>query len=165
MGLLDVLTQALSNAAAPEREFDQVAKNAPPDLLGRGLAEAFRSDKTPAMGEMVGQIFGQSNPSQQAGLLNQILASVGPAVLGGAAGGILGKMLSPGATQLTPEQASQLNPEQVKDIVTRANEAQPGVADKLGEFYAEHSTLVKTLGGAALVVALAKMKEHLTTPR
>ena len=140
----------------------QVAKSASPDLLGHGVAEAFRSDQTPEIGQMVGQLFGQSNSAQQAGLLNQILASVGPAVLASAAGGALGKILAPGATQVTPDQASKLSPGQVQDIVTHANQTQPGLADQLGQFYAQHSSLVKTLGGAALVIALAKMRERLS---
>lgn len=162
MSLMDILTQVVAGAAPPEQHFDQVAKNASPDLLGHGVAEAFRSDQTPEIGQMVGQLFGQSNPAQQAGLLNQILASVGPAVLAGTAGGALGKILAPGTTQVTPNQASQLSPGQVQDIVTHANQTLPGLADQLGQFYAQHSSLVKTLGGAALVIALAKMRERLS---
>ncbi|MBK8335149.1 MAG: hypothetical protein IPL03_00555 [Sterolibacteriaceae bacterium] len=162
MILMDILTQVVAGAAAPEQHFDQVAKSASPDLLGHGVAEAFRSDQTPEIGQMVGQLFGQSNSAQQAGLLNQILASVGPAVLASAAGGALGKILAPGATQVTPDQASKLSPGQVQDIVTHANQTQPGLADQLGQFYAQHSSLVKTLGGAALVIALAKMRERLS---
>jgi hypothetical protein len=162
MGLMDLLAQVVNGSAPPERHFDEVANNVAPELLGHGLAEAFRSDQTPAMGQMVGQLFGQSNSVQQAGLLNHLLASVGPALLAGAAGGVLGRVLSPGAAQITPEQASRLDPSQVQDIVTHAQQARPGIADELGQFYAQHSGLVKTLGGAALVIALAKMKERMS---
>jgi hypothetical protein len=162
MSLIDILTQVVSGAAPPEQHFDQVAQSASPDRLGHGVAEAFRSDKTPEIGQMVAQMFGESNPAQQAGLINQILASVGPAVLASAAGGAPGKILAPGATQITPDQASQLSPGQVQAIVTHANQTQPGLADQLGQFYAQHSSLVKTLGGAALVIALAKMRERLS---
>lgn len=132
------------------------------DVLGKGVAEAFRSDKTPDMGEMVGQLFGNSTGNQQAGMLNQILASVGPAALSGIAGGILGRMMAPGATQITPTQASQLSPDQVKEIVNTARQQNPGLVDQLGSFYAEHSSLLKTLGSAVLAVAMVKMKDHLT---
>ena len=50
--------------------------------------------------------------------------------------------------QLT-QQASQLTPEQVQEIATRAEHH--GVLDKVGGF-AEHPQLVKTLGSAALAV-------------
>lgn len=40
---------------------------------------------------MVGQMLGQSNATQQAGLLNQILVSLGLAALSALAGGALGR--------------------------------------------------------------------------
>lgn len=163
MGLMDLLQQVAGNAlGGGGQHFDQIAQQASPDLLGHGLAEAFRSDQTPPFGNMVGQLFGQSNPGQQAGVLNQIIAAVGPAVLAGVAGGAIGKMLQPGSTQLTAEQASQLSPEQVREIAAHAEQHSPGVIDQVGRFYAEHPTLVKTVGGAALAIALAKMKDRLS---
>lgn len=163
MGLLDILTQAIGGGAgASEAQFDQVSQAASPDVLAAGLAHAFRSDQTPDIGSMVGQLFGNSNGQQQAGVLNQILGTLGPAAATSLAGGLLGKAMTPGAAQITPAQASQLSPDQVSQIVAHANQTQPGIADALAGFYAEHSTLVKTLGGAALAIALAKMKDHLS---
>lgn len=163
MGLMDILQQYANTTVAPSTQiahehFDEVSRAAPPGVLGQGVADAFRADSTPSFGEMVGQMFGQSNPQQQAGALNQLLRSIGPGVLGALGGGILGRMSAPSGTtvpQLTPEQASQLTPEQVKEIATRAEQHDPGVLDKLGGFYAEHPQLVKTLGSAALAIALA----------
>lgn len=161
MGLLDMLTQVVgNNAGSVEQHFDQIAQNAPPDVLANGLAGAFRSDQTPAIGQMVGQLFGNSNGQQQAGMLNQILAALGPAAAGGLAGGVLGNILSPGSSQVTPEQASQLSPQQVQQVVDNAHQVNPGIADQLAGFYAQHSGLIKTLGGAALAIAMAKMKDH-----
>jgi hypothetical protein len=160
MGLLDLLNQVTSGGAAPEQHIDQIAQQAPTDALGRGLADAFRSDQTPSIGEMVARMFSQSNPQQQAGMLNQVLATVGPAVLSGMAGGALARALPPGSTQVTPQQASQLTPGEVQDIVNRAEQQHPGIADALGQFYAQHSGLIKTLGTAALTVALARLRQH-----
>lgn len=160
MGLLDIISQVVGGAT-PEQHFDQVAANAPADVLGKGLAEAFRSDQTPDIGQMVGQLFGNSNGQQQAGMLNQVIAAMGPAALSGLAGGVLGRTMAPGATQITPDQASQLSPQQVQDIVQEAHQQNPGVADQLGSFYAQHSGLIKTLGGAALAIAMVKMKDHM----
>ncbi|MDC8787213.1 hypothetical protein [Roseateles koreensis] len=42
----------------------------------------------------------------------------------------------------------------------RTRQAQPGIADELASFYAQHSGLIKTLGGAALAIAMPKMKDH-----
>ena len=163
MGLMDILQQYTNTTAVPNpniahEHFDEVSRTAPPEILGQGVADAFRADNTPPFGEMVGQMFGQSNPQQQAGVLNQLLRSIGPGILSALGGGILGRMSAPSTTgvpQVTPEQASQVTPEQVQEIATRAEQHDPSVLDKIGGFYAEHPQLVKTLGSAALAIALA----------
>ena len=161
MGLLDVLNQLTSAGGVSEQHFDQAAQAAPLDVLGSALAGAFRSDETPPIGNMVGQLFGNSNAQQQAGLINQILAAVGPAAAASLAGGVLGRILSPGASKVTADQASQLTPDEVQDVVTHAHTANPDLAEQLGNFYAQHSGLIKTLGSAALLVAMTKMKDHM----
>lgn len=167
-----LLSQFVNNgtpSSAPDH-FEQAAQNASPDLLSQGLSAMFHSDQTPPFSQMAGQLFGQANPSQQAGMLNQLLSSMGPTVLasllGGAGGGALSSLLGR-ATEagtapvaVTPEQAATVTPEQVQQIASHAEQHSPGVIDKMSEFYAEHTSLVKTLGGAALTIALAKMAEN-----
>jgi hypothetical protein len=176
-----LLQQYIGGGSAPEAQaqshFDQAAQNAPPDLLKAGLAAMFRSDATPEFGQMAGQLFGQANPNQQAGMLNQLIAGMGPAVLaslmnkfgaagGGSGGGALGGLggllgqLSGGTPTVTPAQASQVTPEQVQVIADHAQTANPGIIDQMSGFYAQHPTLVKTVGAAALSIALGKMAEH-----
>jgi hypothetical protein len=150
-------------ANAPEH-FDQVAQNASPNLLSEGLAAMFHSEQTPPFGQMAGQLFGQANPNQQAGMLNQLLSSVGPSVLASLAGGALGSLLGQftqggAAPTVTPEQAASIPPEQVQQLAAHAEQQSPGIVDTMSRFYAEHPGLVKTLGGAALTIALAKMAE------
>lgn len=169
-----ILQKYIGGTSAPNPNetvdhFHQVAQSASPDAISQGLAAAFRSDATPPFGQMAGQLFGQANPNQQAGMLNQLLGGMGPSVLaslmggagGGALGGLLGR-LSPGGTAapITPEQASQFTPEQVNQIATHAEQHSPGIVDKMSEFYAQHTGLVKTLGGAVLAIALAKMANN-----
>jgi hypothetical protein len=161
MGLMDMLTQAMSGGSGAQ-QFGQIAQNAPSDVLAKGLSAAFASDQTPAIGAMAGQLFGQSNGGQQAGMLNQLMGALGPSVMAGLAGGVLGRVMSPGQTQITPEQAAQLTPQQVQDVVNHANEVHPGVADQLGQFYAQHRGLINTLGGIAATVAMMKMKDHMS---
>ena len=161
MGLMDILAQVVSGGTVSDQHFDQVAQSVPGDVLARGLASAFRADETPAIGEMVGQLFGNSNPQQQAGMLNQIIAALGPAAAASLGGGVLGRAMNPGSSQITPDQASQLSPQQVQDVVEHAHQTNPVIADELAGFYAQHSGLIKTLGGAALAIAMAKMKDHL----
>ena len=171
MGLMDILQQYTSNNAPSDpnsvhAHFDEVAQAAPTAVVGQGVADAFRADSTPPFGQMVGQMFGQSNPQQQAGVLNQLLHSIGPGVLSALGGGLLGKVSSTApvtGSQLTPQQAAQLTPAQVQEIATQAEQRDPGVLDKIGGFYAEHPQLVKTLGSAALAIALAGVARRMRT--
>lgn len=152
-------------AAAPAPDvnahFDQVAQAAPSNVIADGLAAAFRSNQTPAFGQMLSTLFTNSNADQKAGMLNQLVSSVNPAmltqILSGA--GIAGALGRSGA-QITPEQAQKLSPEIVQQLATHAEKSNPSIVDSLSNFYAQHAGLVKTLGGAALTVALAKVAER-----
>ncbi len=159
MSLIDILNSFTGTSNA-EEHFDRVAEQASTDELGSGLATAMRSEQTPPFGSMVGELFGNSNASQQAGLLNQILSTLGPGLLSGAAGGVIGRILGGGHGPVTKEQASQITPAQVTELATHAEQVQPGVVDQVSRFYAEHSGLIKTLGGAALAITLASMKNN-----
>jgi hypothetical protein len=162
MGLLDALNQFMSSGSVSEHNAHLVVQSAPSEVLGPALAATFRSEDTPPIGHMVGQLFGSSDAQQRSGLINQILATLGPAAATSLAGGVLGRVLSPGASQVTPDQASGLTPDDVTAVVNEAHAAHAGLADQLGSFYAQHAELIKTLGGAALLVAAARMHEHLT---
>lgn len=144
--------------------FDEVAQQAPPQDLGRGIAAAMRSDSTPPFGQLVGNLLGQSNLQQQAGVLNQLIQSIGPGGLSGVAGGILGRVVGGGSSNavptITPAQASQLSPADVNAIATHAQNQDGSVVDKIGGFYAQHPTLVKSLGAAALAIALGHMRSQ-----
>lgn len=164
-------------------DFDRVAQQAPREAVAQGVTQALRSDQTPPFPQMVGQMFGQSNPNQQAGMLNQLIAAAGPSLIGmlagrggagglggmagglGGLGGLLGGLLNGGGNgqqpQITPEQASQLSPEQVQEIARKAEQENPGVVDRMGDFYAQHPNVVKGLGGAALAIALAHMASNI----
>lgn len=157
-----------ANPQQAENDFDQVAQAAPRGDLAQGVSEAFRSDQTPPFPQMVGQLFGQSDSGQRAGMLNQLLGGLGPGILGSLAGGALGNLgnLFGGngnnnaqAPQISPEQASKMTPEQVQQIAEKAEQDNPGIMDRMGEFYAEHPQLVKGLGGAALALVLGRMAQ------
>lgn len=171
MGLMDILQQytATKTTASPDSahdHFDEVARAAPPDILGPSVADAFRADSTPPFGEMVGQMYRKSDPQQQAGVLNQLLGSIGPGVLSALGGGFLGKKSASApitSSQITPQQASQVTAAQVQEIATQAEQHDPGVLDKIGGFYADHPQLVKTLGSAALAITLAGVARRTRT--
>jgi hypothetical protein len=160
------------NGAQPQQapqtvddDFDQFAQAAPSSAIADGLAAAFRSDQTPAFGQMVGQMFGNANGQQRAGILNTLIQALGPTVLsqimnrGGGLSGLAG-LLGGGQGQVTPEQAAQVSPDAVQEIAAQAEQKDPSIIDRLSGFYAEHPTLVKSLGAAALTIALAKIAER-----
>jgi hypothetical protein len=154
-------------------DFDQIAQAAPQPALADGLAAAFRSEQTPDVGQMTANLFNNSNPQQQAGLLNTILKYAGPAILGrimsggggggGATGGggglsdLINIFKGGGQQEVTPEVAGQVPPEAVQQAVEQAQKEDPSIIDRISDFYAEHPTLVKTLGTAALTIALSKI--------
>ncbi|MEP7041917.1 MAG: hypothetical protein ABI843_02575 [Dokdonella sp.] len=162
MALLnDILNRYLGGTAATATtadDFSHVAQNVPPDVLSKGIGAAFGSSATPDVGQMVAQMFENATPEQRAALLNHLAGALGPN-----AGSILGGLLGQGsaATGVTPGQAAQVDPQQVQDAVTRAQQHNPSIVDGLSDFYAQHSGLVKTLGGAALTIALAKISQHM----
>jgi hypothetical protein len=114
---------------------------------------------------MVRDMFTNANPQQQADMLNEILASLNPGVLaslGGVLGGLAAKV-GGGHVKISPQQVPEISPQQVETLATHAESHDPGIVDKLGDFYTQHPQLLKTLGSAALTVALAKIADRLRT--
>ncbi len=180
-GILQQYNGAQPNQAPDtvDDDFDQLAQQAPPSALSDGLAAAFRSDDTPEFGQMAANLFSNSGGQQQAGILNTLLRAAGPAILsqvlsrmgqsgggastsggGGGLGGILEMLRGGGQTEVTPEQAQQIPPEAVEQIAQQAHDNDPSIIDRVSDFYAEHPTLIKSLGAAALTVALAKIAQR-----
>jgi hypothetical protein len=146
-------------------DFDQVAQQAPRGVVSEGFAQAFKSDRTPPFPNMLGQMFGRSDPDTRAGILNQLISSLGPQMLSGGGGGALGGSLAGllggllgggtgGTPRVTPEQASRVPPEAVEQLAGRAQERDPTVIDRISDFAAEHPGLMKGLGAAAVGIAL-----------
>jgi hypothetical protein len=78
MGALESMAGGSDNV---NQAFSQVAANAGQGGLAAALTHAFQSDQTPPFAQMVGNLFGNSNPDQKAGLLNQLAQSVGPQLM------------------------------------------------------------------------------------
>jgi hypothetical protein len=72
--------------ATVEQDYSRVAQSAPQSGLASGLAEAFRSNETPPFGQMLSTLFSNSNGQQRAGILTQLLSTIGPSML--ASGGL-----------------------------------------------------------------------------
>jgi hypothetical protein len=181
--LASLLQQYAGGGSSPQDandHFDQAAAHAPSDLLSQGIQALFQSNQTPPFPQLVGQMFGGGNQPQQSGMVNQLLATVGPALLAGliakggsgalsGLSGLLGGAANTAGNnvannadkvpELSPQQVAQLTPLQVQELAHAAEQQDPGIVAKMSQFYADHPTLVKTLGGFALTVALSKMAD------
>lgn len=153
------MLQQYAGSSAPsgnvEQDYQQVTQHAPPSAIAPGLSDAFRSDKTPPFGEMVSSMFGQSDGTQRAGILNQLIQAVGPGAL---AGGLLSRL--GGGGTVTPEQAQQVSPQDVQVLADHAQKQDPSIVDRAGEFYAQHPTLVQGLGVGVLAMIMSRMSQH-----
>jgi len=146
--------------ASVHDDYDQAVSRVPQGSVADAMAAAMRSNHTPDFGSTMSQMFGQADSSQKATMLNSILGSLGPGVLSSVMGGLGGSLLSrlaSGQHQITPDEASQLSPAQVKEVATAAEQHDPSVVDRVSQVYAEHPTLFKALGTAAMAMVLTKM--------
>ena len=147
---------ASSPPPSATEDFAKIADRAPSSALSDGLSAAFRSQSTPSFGEMIAQLFAQSDGAQRSGILDHLLAAAGPA-----ASGVLGSLnrgaAGAGAAQA---QAQQLPPEAVKRLADEAEKRDPSIVDRASGFYAQHPTLVKTLGVGALAVIMSHLSQR-----
>jgi hypothetical protein len=155
-GVLERYEGARPDSPPPdvERHFDTYSRVAPQATLSDGLAAAFRSDRTPPFARMVSELFGRAPRTERAGVLQHLLATLGPAIL--ARKGI---NLSPGGAAPNPERtaaaAEQLSPRDVEELAAEAEKKDPTIIDRISDAYARNPQLVKTLGAAALTIALS----------
>ena len=162
---MDILQQYAARPTDTHSDFDEVARQVPPDVLGAGLAHALKSDQTPAFGDLASRLFGNSNGQQRAGLLGQLISAIGPAALSSIAGGALGRFgqvaAAPGQPSVSPADADRVTPEQVREIATEAEKKDPSVMDRVGSLYAQHPDVFKALGGSVLAIALGQMANRM----
>jgi hypothetical protein len=155
-----LLSKYAGGATGSENEdFDQVAQHAPKDMLTSGIAAALKSDGTPPLGQAISQVFANSSGDQKAGILNTIIAAVGPGliqqVLQSLNLGSLAGML--GGGNVSPQQAEQVPPHAVEQIAEQAQAQNPGIVDQLSGYLAGNPGLMKSLGGGALSAVMSRM--------
>lgn len=154
--------QGTSASSAPQSaadDFTKVADLAPASAISDGLAAAFHSQSTPSFGEMIAQLFAQSDGAQRAGILNHLLAAAGPAAT---ALGIPASLHPPGGAraEAVPEETQQLSPEAVQRLAEEAQKRDPSIVQTASAFYAQHPTLVKSLGVGALAVIMSHLSQR-----
>jgi hypothetical protein len=161
MSLLDQLGGILNRYSSenPPQElatdhFQQVASQVPPSQLSGILANIFQSPETGTFGDNVSRMYGQSNPQQQAGILNKLLNAVGGAGMLSNLGINLPRLGS--GPSITPEQAQQVSPDAVKEIADHAQRQNGGIVQQASEFYSQHPQLVQALGTGVAIWALQR---------
>jgi hypothetical protein len=151
-GLGDLLKRVESGnapAADVHAAYDNVADAAPDGAVADGLAHAFKSDQTPPFAQMVSSLFNESSAEQKAGFVNHLLQVLGPEGFSQA--------LSAAGISGGPQSAEQLSPEAVQVLAQKAAVKDPSIIDKAASFYAQHPTLVKTIGVGALALLMRKI--------
>jgi len=168
MGLLENLQGLIQQAASGNAStadthtaYDQVVQAVPQGSLSDAISHTFKSDQTPAFDQMVAGLFSQSSPEQKAGLLNQLLGSLGPAAAQAlaSAGGMaaLTNLLKGGSGTVTPQQAEQVPPQAIEVLAQNAARKDPSIMDKAAGFYSQHPDLVKGIGVAALGFLMSRI--------
>jgi hypothetical protein len=163
MGLLDsmkdMLAQYTGGASGEnaEADFHKVAQSADTGTLAQGIAEAMRSDQTPPFAQIVSQLFANASTDQKTAMITALVSAV-PADQRGA----LTAMLGGGSTGASVAGAPATLPskDDVASMAQRAEQASPGVIEAMSNFYAQHPTLVKSLGTTAMVIAMRKIAER-----
>jgi hypothetical protein len=176
MGMLGGVLQQVEGGQTPAglpQHMDNAASMIPPGALGDVLSHIFNSSSTPEaasaagtppFSQMIGGLFGQSSAGTQASVLNSLISSAGPALLGSIMGsgglsnlaGVLG-----GSTPrpLSPDEAAQIPPEEVEKLAHHVQQQNPGIMDEMSQIYSAHPTLIKTLGTGAMMLAMRKISQ------
>lgn len=158
--LLKRVTTGNAPAAEVNAAYDQVAGAIPNGTLADGLSHAFRSDETPPFERMVSGLFHNSTPDQKAGFVNHLIGVLGPAgfaqALGAAGIGHEPQGVSSEGS-LTSQQADRMSTEAVQALAQQAAVKDPSIVDKAASFYAQHPTLVKSIGVGALALLMRQI--------
>jgi hypothetical protein len=160
---------AANEAGSVDADFDRFSQVAPSSTMSEGLAEAFRSRETPPFANMLSQLFGRSPAAQKTNVLNTLVTTLGPILvsqlLAKHGANRAAQELQSGSTRISPEVAEQIPANSIEAVAEEAEKKDPSVVDRISKFYAEQPALIKTLGGLALTIAMAKVAQRQTQPK
>ena len=168
--LIDKYGAGATNTAheSVDADFDKLSRHAPASNLSEGLAEAFRSPRTPPFAAMLSRLFGGSPTSQKSSVLNSLISALGPAIaaqlFASHGASRAAQELQQGKTVLPPEVAEQVPADSIEAAAREAEKKDPSIVDRISAIYAQQPALVKTLGGLALTVAMAKIAQRQRRP-
>ena len=151
-----------------DADFDQFSRSAPSSTMSEGLAEAFRSQQTPPFASMLSQLFERSPSTQKTSVLNSLIASLGPVlvsqILARYGANRAAQALEGGEARISPELAEHIPAHSIEAVAAEAEKRDPSIVDRISQFYADQPALIKTLGGLALAVAMAKVAQRQARP-
>jgi hypothetical protein len=87
---------------------------------------------------------------------------MGPTVIAKFAGSAPNSPLAamPQSGSVTPAQAATVSPTDIEALTNHAQSQDPSIVDRVSTIYAEHPTLIKSLGAAALAIAMKNIAEQ-----
>jgi len=139
MSILDqiggVLNQFASGTTSPEQARSTFSKSQSrfPIDAQRHAQQYIPVPGDGTFGQNMGQMYAQSNPQQQAGILNKLIHAAGPSLLSRL--GINIRECQSDARSDHAEQAQQISPAHVEEIANQAQQQNPGIVEQ-----AENST-------------------------
>jgi len=155
------LASQLEAGTASAPQAAQAATQASPSSVAGAFSSIFNSSQTGSFGQNVSQLFAQSNPEQRAGILNRLLASAAPQLLGTLAGGAFSGLLGQSAPlQVTTDQAAQIPHTAVEELANHAQQNNPGIVEEASQFYSQHPALISALGAGAAALAMRHFTGH-----
>lgn len=146
-----------------EQDFVAVAQHVPAEHVTTGLAEAMHSEQTPPFEDMVGDSFERGSDELRAAMLKRLIDGASPAVVKPLIDdGLLPRAANGSGHPAVPVDnglVQNLDTEVVRRLAREAAQENPSVIDRMSEFFAVDPDAGRTLGGAALSVALNKIAE------
>jgi hypothetical protein len=139
------------DAQAAQDALHEAAAGAPADLAARALSAGFHADQTLPGGRVAGRLLGNADPRVQAVILTHMIGGIGPGPLSSWLVGAGGTALAAVVSRLTKTGDAASSPQ--------AGQPTPDEVDRISSLRAGHPGPVKTVGGAILAIALARMAE------
>lgn len=147
-----------------EQDFVAIAQQVPAQEVTGGLVQAIHSEQTPPFDELMRQSFERADAGQRAAMLKRLLEGASPRVLSPLTDNTVLRYIARDEYHVVSVHADDaigglLSPGVFQQIAGEAAAHDPTVVDRMSEFYAVDPDAGRTLGGAALSVALGKMAE------
>ncbi|HEY0846258.1 MAG TPA: hypothetical protein VGE12_12890 [Noviherbaspirillum sp.] len=148
-----------------EQDFVAIAQHVPAGDLTGGLAQAIHSEQTPPFDELMRDSYMRGGATQRAAMLKRLLDGASAEVLRPLVNDNVFPHVdvarqSLAAVHVDESIAGQLAPETFQQVARLAVEEDPAVIDRMIEFYAIDPDAGRTLGGAALSVAMGKVADN-----